>query len=281
MRCRCRSFTRDAHRSFAMIVSSRDNGHRRRSLMVSRVFYSLATAVALVVELPGAAQPARMPPGSDPASLLARAREAMGFTRATDRVVHYRSASASEQNFQSDRTYPPFFSAMLQEEIWFDPATAVERIETQTQYPGSAPSPPAITLDDGRNAAAIRADQSAPVSRRQLTGRNLNPWAVIADWSSSRDIRIAGTEVYRDYPRVVLARQTPDGEEKLHLDAKTGFPVKLSAVEPHYLWGQRTVEYLWSTWISHDGVQLPGASFRVADGAIETSETAGAPELLT
>jgi len=214
-----------------------------------------------------------------PSAVLLRARNAMGFDRVGDRVLHAKGIRANEENYQSDRTYPPFFSAMSEEDIWFDPATSVLSIQSRVTFPGNGPSPPATIVDDGTNAA-MSGDSPVPVARRLATSRGLNAWAVVADWSRATDVREAGTETYRDYERIVLGRTTPEGEERLYLDPKSGFPVKLDFVEPHYLWGQRHVEYLWSTWIEKSGVVLPGSAFRIADGAIEMSQTIGDAELL-
>ena len=204
----------------------------------------------------------------------------MGMERAAGRVVHYRAAGASEQNYQSDRTYPPFFSAMLQHEVWFDPTSGVMRVQSQTQFPGAALSPAAVTVDDGTHGIAIRGERSVPISRRQITARNLSAWAVIADWSAAMDVHAAGTELYRDYPRVILERRTAEGDQRLYLDPKSGFPIKLDFTEPHYLWGQHHIEYVWSTWTMNDGILWPGAAFRLADGVVEISQTSGAPELV-
>jgi hypothetical protein len=204
----------------------------------------------------------------------------MGFERAGNRVVHARAITAAEQNFQSDRMYPPFFSIMNNEEIWFDPAHGVLRLQAQTMWPGAGPSPASISLDDGRHAEIVLAQGNVPVARRQALNRALSAWAVIADWSAANDVRQAGTEIYRDYPRTVLVRSTPEGEQELYLDPKSGFPVKLDYVEPHYLWGQRHVEYVWSTWVMKDGLVVPGSAFRVADGDVELSQTVGDLELV-
>jgi len=79
---------------------------------------------------------------------------------------------------------------------------------------------------------------------------------------------------------VVLVRGIAGREERLLLDPKSGFPVKLDFTEPHYLWGQRQVEYVWSTWVMKDGVELPGSAFRVADGDVELSQTIGNIEVI-
>lgn len=217
---------------------------------------------------------------SRPASLLKRAREVIGITSVGARVVHMRAILAEEQDFQSDRPYPPFFSTMSDEEVWFNPANAVLRIQSQSMFPGDGPSPTFTTLDDGTNAEIITDEGHTPIPRLWATERFLDACAVISDWSASKDVRIVGTEQYRDYPRMVLERNTVTGDQRLYLDPKTGFPVKLDLIEPNYLWGQRHVEYVWSNWILRNGLTLPGAAFRIADGDVEMSLTIGSMELV-
>src|SRR5262249_34342107 len=144
--------------------------------------------------------------GEGPATLLARAREVIGFTHAGNRVLHMHAITAEEQNYQSDRTYPPFFFSMSDEQIWFEPSVAVPRQQATTAWPGSGTLPASVTVDDGNQAQMIRGERTIPVSRRQAITRALNAWAVVADWSAADDVRISGTEVYRDYPRTVLVR---------------------------------------------------------------------------
>jgi hypothetical protein len=96
----------------------------------------------------------------------------------------------------------------------------------------------------------------------------------------ANDVQVVGLEVYRDYPRLVLRRNTSDGEQRLFLDKKTGFPVKLDLQEPHYLWGQRHIEYLYSNWVQQGDININGASFCLADGDVDLSETIGSVELL-
>ncbi len=220
----------------------------------------------------------------EPARLLAHAREVMGVASgqpASTRVIHYRASAAREQNFQSDRTYPPFFAAMAEQEIWFDPNSGVMRTQGTTVFPGSGPSPSPTSIDDGVHAVVLVAkagqsgQESRPIARSQATARNLNPQAVIVDWSAAKDVHVVGMDTYRDYPRIVLARGAGASEQRLFLDPKTGFPVKLEFIEPHYLWGQRHIEYLWSNWLVKSGIAMPGSSFRLADGAIEISQTMG------
>ena len=105
--------------------------------------------------------------------------------------------------------------------------------------------------------------------------RPLTAWAVLTDWLKSPDVRVDGMCVYRDYPRVVLTRRGPAGSERLFLDPKSGYPTKLDRVEPHYLWGQVHVEFVYSTWERTGDAHLPGAAFRVEDGATVIARTFG------
>ena len=242
---------------------------------------SLLLAALLLTQSLLAQGSAAPPAPADPAAVLARARDVMGFSKIQNRIIHYHAITASEQPYQSDRTYPPFFSAMSDQETWLDANSGVLRVQSQTIFPGAGPSAASITVDDGTNIQVLRGEQGTAISRAQAQGRYLSPWMVIRDWSVAKDVRIAGTENYRDYPRLVLERGTPQGPQRLFVDAKSGFPVKLDMVEPHYLWGQRHLEFVWSTWVLSGGISLPGSVFRVADGEVETSQTLGAIDLVS
>lgn len=220
-------------------------------------------------------------PGNDNDSRvwIKRAQDAMGMARLGDRVLHTHAALATEENYQSDRYYPPFFSAISSLENWFGGANGIERISSQTVFPGSGPFP-TTTLRDSRFSYAVRGEKTTLLPHTAWQSRYLNAWAVVFDWSRAGDVRFAGREIYREYPRIVLARNTPDGEQRLYLDAKTGFPVKLDFEEPQYLWGQRHVEYVYSTWIESEGIQVSAASFRLADGDVELSQTLGSVDLI-
>ncbi|MGH9499377.1 MAG: hypothetical protein ACRD3L_09570 [Terriglobales bacterium] len=252
---------------------------------------TVLAATLCVPVIQASAQPPAAAPDSEPespASLLAHAKDAMRVARIGSSVLHYHAVAAAEQNYQSDRTYPPFFSAMEVKEAWFDPRTGVERMSTETTFPGGGPSPAQITLTDA--ARAFRADaQLTILPASSLRERYLNPWAVVTDWVAAGNARFAGREPYRDYSRIVLSRSTASGEQRLFLDPKTGFPVKLEFEEPNYLWGQRHIEYVYSNWTLMAGVLLPGSCFRLADGQIEISQTishgdvqapAGAPSMI-
>jgi hypothetical protein len=216
----------------------------------------------------------------EPGTLLARAKAVIGYERPNRTVLHYRAVAASEQNFQSDRMYPPYFSAMLTKEGWFDPQLGAERVRTRTIYPGTDAYPEQLEITDSARAFRINKDQFNALPQTSLVSRYLNPCAVISDWSRAENVRLAGRQAYRDYQRIVLSRPTPNGEQRLFLDPKTGFPVKLEFEEKHYLWGQRHIEYVYSNWILMNGLMMPGSSFRLADGQNEISQTFGHAELI-
>jgi hypothetical protein len=245
-----------------------------RLLVVVLLVYGVATPIAHSVQTTGTQA------STDASALLANARHVMGVEQVADEVIHYRAITADEQAYQSDRTYPPFFSAMYEGETWFEPSTSVLRIQATATYPGST-TPPVVTIDDGEHAAMAQGDRVAPLSRRLARWRGLCAWAVIDDWSKDKGVRLGGDETFRDYTRAVLTRSTLYGDERLFVDTKTGFPVKLEFIEPHYLWGQRRVEYVWSNWKMEHRFVLPGSAFRMVDGTIEMSQTIGAIEVVS
>jgi|GEM_PF-781038 len=239
----------------------------------------LTTALSSSAQQPGRQAGLGAVPG-EPGAVLTRAKEVMGFARSGQSVIHYRAVAAAEQSFQSDRTYPPFFSTMLIREGWFDPQSAVERVSVQTTFPGNGPFPAAVMFTDAKRAFGLAKEKLNALPRTSMQLRYLNPWTVIADWSAAGDVRFAGREVYRDYPRVVLVRTLPDGEQRLFIDPKSGFPLKLDLIEKNYLWGQRHIEYLYTNWTLRGGMMWPGSSFRLADGKTEISQTTGDVEMI-
>jgi len=236
---------------------------------------SFAASVAVAADEPAA---------DEPAAMLARARAVMGFSRAGSAVIHYRAVAAQDQDYESDRSYPPFFAMMQVKETWFDPVSGVAQVTTtRATYPSSE-LPPSTMVSDARRAFSVTADPPRALGPLPLSAlrnsRYLDPWPVVADWSAASDVRISGREVYRDYPRVVLVRAAPGGEQRLFIDPKSGFPIKLELVAPHYLWGQQRVEYLYSNWIRVGAVMTAGASFALVDGQPRTRQTVGAVDLV-
>lgn len=215
---------------------------------------------------------------TDAAAWLARADSAVGLARLGGAVLHFRAMEGAEMNFQSDRSYPPFFSAMSSTETWVDPVGGVERSSAQGVFPGTGPGRSRVVLSGPQAAYIVRDTAVVPLPQLWLTTyqqRPLNPWTVLAAWRRAPAVRVAARCPYRDYERLVLERAGVDGPERLFLDPKTAFPVKLERVEPHYLWGQVSVEYLYSTWLQVGPAYYPSAAFRLVDGATEITRTVG------
>lgn len=246
----------------------------------------LAVLATAAIDAPARAQ---LPPGCGPPPAgptarghLERAMRVMGVPR-DGSVLRFTSEGRTVQNFQSDRTYPPFFSAMQNAETWYDPATRAERASIAWLYPrGGAPARTSIT-----DARSVWLEQDgelrevpafAPFARPQ---RELNPWAVVGDWAEASDARVVGTCPYRDDDRVVLERTVHGRPERLYLDQGSGFPVKLDRTVPHETWGQLHEEILWSTWIeAGDAGFVPAAAFRLRDGEVDIERTVGEVDLM-
>jgi len=219
-----------------------------------------------------------------PRSVLGRALSAVGVPSAPGQVLRLEYQEAMLQDYQSDRTYPPYFSLYLRTRGWFDPAGGGLREDglggtfPGTEFPGGVSrlvGPKASwTIRD--TLVTAQADDAFGA-----TSRPMNPWAVLVDFQHSPDAAVAGRCIYRDYPRIALTRTGPFGPERLLLDAKTFVPVALVREEPHYLWGQVQVEYVWSNWhlVTPDG-RYPLTAFRVVDGTSDVSRVATATTLV-
>lgn len=215
------------------------------------------------------------PASGNAQSLLQSAVAATGLRAAGSRVLHLKGFDVVSQDFQSDRMYPPFLSSVDPFETWFSPASGVERTSSRTvvagnTYPGGTSIANATTSYIVRDTAVIPSDQ---LHSSLYTSRPLNVWAVLDDWLASPGVRVVARCEYRDYPRLVLSRTGPRGEERLFVDEHTGIPLKLDRIEQHYLWGQVHVEYVYSTWQRLDNVLLPGVTFRVVDDRTNIERT--------
>jgi hypothetical protein len=209
-------------------------------------------------------------------ALLRRATALVGLDRLGDRVLHLEVIDGVEQNYQSDRPYPPFFSLVFPREVWSDPASGAERYASGFAGVFSSAGTQRLTTLTNARATYVLRDSLTPAPAQYgsaLTTRPLDVWAMLRDWLAASDVRVSGQCVYRDYPRLVLSRRGPMGEERLYLDPKTGFPVKLERVEPHFLWGQVRAEYVYSTWYRVAGLTVPAVSFRLVDGTREIERT--------
>jgi hypothetical protein len=216
----------------------------------------------------------RPAPEIEPATTLREALHAIGASRSMASVLHLRLVDGTVQDYQSDRTYPPFFLAFTAGESWYQPATGVLRSHGRVTYPngefdpGETLSGPAATFFVGDTLRPAPENHGAAMASRAL-----DPWPVLYDWSTSDGVNVVGRCRVRDYPRVVLQRTGPFGPERLALDPATHLPVSLEREEPHYLWGQVSVAYVYSNWDRSAGIAVAASAFRMVDGAAEMSRT--------
>jgi len=188
---------------------------------------------------------------------LARARRALGFP-AGDSVLSYQGTDTDVYNYQSDRWYAPFAGASSPVDSWFDLPSRVERV-------GAGGHRPALLMAE--HGAAVVRDSAVTPSVQALSAfgsrRGLNPWAIVADWSADSTVRVAGRCWIRDYWRVALTRRGESGDDRLYLDPVSAYPVQLSRIESHYLWGRVRADYRYLTWYDQ---LLPAAASRDIDG---------------
>lgn len=236
-------------------------------------------AAVLSVPDPGQAQEVdacRVAGPVDPATVVARALDVMGAHGPG--VLHHEAVGTWTMDFQSDRTYPPYFAAMETTDTWYDPSTGVQSTAVSMVFPGGGP-PARVAFTDARSTWVLRGETLTEVpglDHQQRSHRDMNPWAVLRDWSQAGAVRVVGLCAYRDDDRLVLERNVAGGPERLFLDVESGFPVKRDRVVPDGTWGQRHEEVLWSTWLAvAPGSYMPSASFVLLDGEVNRQRTVG------
>jgi len=237
--------------------------------------------LALVSLLAATPAPCRATTTPSARVALDRAASATGLTAASGRVLHTDGFDVTSHAFESDRPgAPPFLSAVSAIDSWLDPRTGIERTTSRTTLGGA--QPPVTTIGGALASYVVRdtAMQPSPSTHGELyVTRPLDVWALLIDWIASPDARAVATCEFRDYARLVLSRHGARGEERLFIDPKSGYPVKLDRVEPDYLWGTTHVEYIYSTWQSEGGLRWTVSSFRVVDGQTEVTRTYGSTRL--
>lgn len=198
------------------------------------------------------------------AEWLERGARSTGIAGLTG-AVRFSATETHVQAFQSDRMYPPFIQATSSFELTFDPATASERARGLT----TNGTPGRDLIRAPRALFAVRDTQvvAAPNGFHFFEGqRPLNPLAILAEWRTAQ-VSVVARCVFRDFPRVVLSRGVAG--ERLYVDGRTGVPVKYERTEPHVLWGQVHVEYVYATWWTAGPVTLPMVAVRYEDGVEE------------
>jgi hypothetical protein len=186
--------------------------------------------------------------GASAEEILTRAAMFMGLDSLGPQVRRSTVAELTSDRFQADRMYAPVPYRSLTTQLavsWHNGVAG--RFQPR---PAEAPAASALALRQ------IEAD------------RPMDPWIVIGDWLRERaPMRVTQECFYRDYWRTVLVRNTADHpEERLYVDTRTGFPVKLERREPHLIFGDVLVEYVWTTWLKVGHATAPRSAFQLHDG---------------
>jgi len=234
---------------------------------------------ALLVLMPFAALRAQQKPNA----ILQQTKIVMGLTGLKKPVLHYYYNQVSLGREESDRTYPPFFTVAVNAEAWFATEINTTRIKQSNTGVGRGPAeyPSVFYLGVSKHyAARDTAFRSLSDNYFQtIEYDKLNAWAVVLDWAGDPAVRQGKNEVYRDYERLVLERPGANGKERLFIDPKTNFPVKLDYQELSSLWGQQHIEVVYSNWQQTDDFFLPASSFRLEDGEPMIYRTMGKSDL--
>lgn len=243
----------------------------------------LAAVIGLLLNLvarPGTAQTvtACTAATGDAAALLARGASAAGISRLGRPALGLRLIETASQDFQSDRTYPPYLQEGRSARLWYYPDRQLETTSGVALDPfGQRPIFNAWSTARGTWIQRDSVYQPFPgLHRFTAISRPLNAWAVLADWAGGPAPTITGRCMVRDFPRLRLVRSGSEGEERLYLDPNSGLPVQYERSEEDgtRLWGRRAVVYLYSNWVKVGEAQYPMASFRLVDGEIQISRTA-------
>ncbi len=199
-------------------------------------------------------------------SLIQASISAIGLDRVAGRVRVSPATDVVSMKFQSDRMYPPYLRRTANLTVTADWERAALRTE-QTVGPNTI----AYVSDGSRRVLySPRGAQLVPPRQANASDeRALDPWMVLADWRGAKDTHVVGECHYRDYWRTVIARRTDAGDERLYVDAKTGFPIKLDRRDRDLLWGDVHAEYLWSIWAPAGDAVAPQFAYRIVEGEVD------------
>jgi hypothetical protein len=197
-----------------------------------------------------------------PGTVIAAAATAMGLARVDGRVRTSTITELVSDRFQADRMYAPTPYRTVTSRFLVDPQSSIAGRFTDASAPAPA-LPPGVQIRGGTGGGA-------PTLRSIANDRPMDPWVVVHEWMRGPAPRITDECYFRDFWRTVATRSRPDGvEERLFIDTKSGYPVKLERREPHSLFGDVLVEYLWTTWMKVGVASAPRSVFRSEDGNVE------------
>jgi hypothetical protein len=261
------------------LTTRRYGSVKARDSIAAMTSFMLISAVATLL---GGSAPCQKASGLDPSTVLRRAADRTGLPRSSAMILKTVAYDVKAHAYESDRMYPPVLAEVASLDQWFDPASGVERVASHATIGGYEFA--VGSIGDSRASYAVRDTTLVPSGQTHSAmyeTRPLNVWAVLNDWAAASDVHVEGVCSYRDYPRIVLSRRGIRGTERLFLDPKSGYPTKLDRVEPHYLWGQIHVEFVYSTWQRIGSAHLPGGTFRVEDGLTTITRTFGSRRFVT
>lgn len=212
-----------------------------------------------------------------PQAILQQTKSAMGLDLLKKPVFHFYYSEISLGREQSDRTYAPFFATATNAEVWYSPQYNTQRMEQNTLRPGMGPGKNPVVMYNGVGKNYFVRDTVYRPFHFEYD--KLNVWMVLLDWLADPEVKQVKNERYRDFDRLVLVRKAAVGEERLFIDPKTYFPIKLDYYELHSLWGQRHIEVVYSNWMLTDDSFYPNSAFRLEDGEPMFYRTVGRSEL--
>ena len=179
--------------------------------MMRRTVASVPSVIAGLLFSQASTSPAQTPkwdscrpaPEVDAAKMLRDAHQAIGAGNPKLSVLHLRMTDAMLQDYQSDRSYPPFFYGFASRESWYHPDNGVLRSRGRMTFPNGEFDLGEILNTSTATFSAGDTVRPAPAQHGgALSVRDLDPWPVLYDWSESERVTVVGSCRVRDYPRM-------------------------------------------------------------------------------
>jgi len=214
-----------------------------------------------------------------PNPMLQRSKAALGLTTLKKPVLHFYYNQVRLAREQSDRVYPPYFTTSTNVEGWLNTEINTTFIKSNTIRVGSGPSDITSDYYSGISKYYSVRDTNYMPRSAFVEYDKMNAWTVLLDWAADPTVTQVKSGVYRDYDRLIFERPALIGMERLFIDPKTYFPVKLDYEELNSLWGQLHIEIVYNNWLLNEGSYFPGSSFRIEDSQPTIYRSFGRTEL--